>query len=156
MPVEGKGALCTPYHAGWRVKYVPGEVKVIARKNGKEIGSQLLKTAGAPDHLRLEVNYDGRKNVHTSQDGSLVYIEVQVVDKNGILCPRADNQIFFEVEGGTIAGVDNGCPYSMERFQDNHRKAFNGKCLLVVRTKKNQPLSIKAKTYDLKNANINL
>ncbi len=156
MPVEGKGALCTPYHAGWRVKYVPGEVKVIARKNGKEIGSQLLKTAGAPDHLRLEVNYDGRKNVHTSQDGSLVYIEVQVVDKNGILCPRADNQIFFEVEGGTIAGVDNGCPYSMERFLDNHRKAFNGKCLLVVRTKKNQPLSIKAKTYDLKNANINL
>ncbi len=34
---------------------------------------------------------------------------------------------------GAIAGVDNGCQTSMEPFKADYRKAFNGKCLLVVR-----------------------
>jgi beta-galactosidase len=35
---------------------------------------------------------------------------------------------------GFIAGVDNGSPISLERFKDNHRKAFYGKCLVVVQS----------------------
>lgn len=39
----------------------------------------------------------------------------------------------FQVEGNAfIAGVDNGSPISMERFKDNKRKAFYGKCLVVL------------------------
>ena len=39
----------------------------------------------------------------------------------------------FDVQGaGFIAGVDNGSPVSMERFKANHRKAFYGKCLVVI------------------------
>ena len=41
--------------------------------------------------------------------------------------------VTFAVEGaGFIAGVDNGSPISMEKFKDNHRKTFYGKCLVVL------------------------
>ena len=51
------------------------------------------------------------------------------------MCPNAENDVTFVVEGaGFIAGVDNGSPVSMEKFKDNHRKAFYGKCLVVVQS----------------------
>lgn len=38
----------------WRVKFEPGEVKVVARKNGKQVAVQTVNTAGAPDHIVLK------------------------------------------------------------------------------------------------------
>ena len=73
-----------------------------------------------------------RKNI--SADGyDLSFVTVEIVDKDGNLCPWADNLVHFNVEGPAfIAGVDNGCQTSMERFKDNKRKAFYGKCLVVI------------------------
>ena len=66
--------------------------------------------------------------------------------------------IFFDVEGAaTIAGVDNGCQTSMERFKDNHRKAFFGKCLVVLQSAKHQGnIKLTAKGVDLKEATLNI
>ena len=62
-------------------------------------------------------------------------VRYKVLDKDGNLCPNADNQIMFDVQGaGFIAGVDNGSPVSMEKFKADHRKAFYGKCLVVVQS----------------------
>ena len=56
--------------------------------------------------------------------------------KKEIYGPNADNLVNFEVEGDAfIAGVDNGSPISMERFKDNKRRAFYGKCLVVVQNR---------------------
>jgi beta-galactosidase len=41
------------YHVGWRVIFDPGEVKVVARKDGKEVAQQTIKTAGPPAKIRL-------------------------------------------------------------------------------------------------------
>ena len=58
---------------------------------------------------------------------------MEVLDEKGNLCPDADNLVNFTVQGnGFIAGVDNGNPVSMERFKDEKRKAFYGKCLVVI------------------------
>ncbi len=39
----------------------------------------------------------------------------------------------FDVKGAAfIAGVDNGSPISLEPFKANQRKAFYGKCLVVL------------------------
>ena len=47
----------------------------------------------------------------------------------------ADNLVHFEVRGaGEIAAVDNGNPATVEPFQADHRKAFNGLALLIVRS----------------------
>jgi beta-galactosidase len=132
------------YHVSWRVKYEPGEVKVVARKAAVKNGypeivvTQTIKTAGQPDHLRLTTDYQGK---------TTTFVNVEVVDKDGNLCPWAENQVFFETTGGLeIVGVDNGSQFSMERFKDTKRKAFMGKCMVAVSGKG----ELKASTFGMK------
>ena len=116
-------------HAMWRVKFEPGSVKVVARKGGEVVGEQEIRTAGEPAQIRLTPD-----RAQLDADGKdLSFVTVEIVDKDGTLCPNADNLVNFQVEGNAfIAGVDNGSPISMERFKDNKHKAFYGKCLVVL------------------------
>lgn len=142
------------YHVMWRVKFEPGTVKVIARKYGSIVGEQTIHTAGAPDHIRLTAD---RKQL--SADGkSLSFVTVEVADRYGNLCPNATNDIHFDVDGpATIAGVDNGSQTSTERFQANHREAFYGKCLVVLKSGKTDgKVTLTAKGIDLKPASLEL
>lgn len=116
-------------HVVWRVKYEPGSVKVVARKDGKVVGEKEIQTAGEPKKIRLTPD----RNTLNADGKDLSFVTVEIVDAEGNLCPLADNLVHFEVEGNLfIAGVDNGSQTSMERFKDNKRKAFNGKCLVVL------------------------
>ncbi len=141
------------YHVMWRVTFQPGEVKVVARKDGKEVREQIIRTAGAPHHLRLSAD---RKSMPA--DGkSLIFVTVEVLDSEGNVCPRADNQVFFQLKGATIAGVDNGCQTSLERFKADNRHAFNGRCLLVIRADRTPgTITLSAKSPDLKAASLSL
>ena len=119
-----KAKLNSEYHVGWRVTFNPGEVKVVARKDGQIVGEQTIKTAGAPARIRLSKDYQGKNTT---------FITAEVVDKDGNLCPWADDMIYFISEGdGKILGTDNGCQTSMENFKAPQRKAFFGKCMVVV------------------------
>lgn len=116
-------------HVVWRVKFVPGTVKVVARKDGNIIAEKEIHTAGTPHKIRLTPDRD----IITTDGKDLSFVTVEVLDKNNNLCPLSENLINFEVKGNAfIAGVDNGCQTSMERFKDNKRNAFNGKCLVVL------------------------
>ena len=134
------------YHLMWRVKFEPGEVKAVARKNGKVVAEKTIRTSGAPAQLRM--TSDRIRFGNNPNGDNLAFITVEVIDKDGNLCPRADDQVFFEVEGGRIVGVDNGNPISMECFKDTKRKAFNGKCLVVVATDGGD-VTVRAKGYQL-------
>ena len=137
QPEGWKPGLCTEYHVGWRVTFDPGEVKAVSRKDGKVVCEQVIKTAGAPDHIRLTTDYKGKETT---------FITAEVVDKDGNLCPWAEDQICFIYEGeGKILGTDNGCQTSMERFTSPQRKAFFGKCMVAV----TGPGSITAKSATL-------
>lgn len=135
------------YHVAWHVTYEPGEVRVVARKNGKQVDEKIIRTAGAPHHIRLTPN----RNVLKANGRSLSFVTVEVVDKEGNLCPWADQNIQFSLTGeGKIAGVDNGSPFSLERFQANSRHAFFGKCMVVVQAgKAPSVIKLTAKGVDL-------
>lgn len=117
------------FHVSWQVPFEPGTLTAISRRGGREVARAERRTAGAPAAIRLtpdrsEINADGT---------DLSYVLAEVVDKDGNVCPWADNQIFFEVDGPAFnAGVDNGSPISLERFKDNKRRAFYGKAMLIV------------------------
>ena len=135
-----KPGLTTEYHVGWRVTFDPGEVKAVSRKDGKVVCEQVIKTAGAPDHIRLSIDYKGKETT---------FITAEVVDKDGNLCPWAEDMIYFISEGeGGVIGTDNGCQTSMENFKAPQRKAFFGKCMVVVKGNG----SITAKSATLKPA----
>lgn len=130
-----KGKL--EYRLRWNnVMYQPGELKVIAYKNGKQWATDAMKTAGAAAKLtlaadRMEITADGK---------DLSFITVTVADKSGLLVPRSKNQIKFRIEGpGEIVATDNGDATSFESFQVPERKAYNGLALVIVRVKPGQP-----------------
>ena len=181
----------TEYHVMWRVTFEPGEVKVVARKQGREISSQTIKTAGPPHHLVLKKTYQNTlasavqtpsgvpadlqsctptpsgvpadlqsavKKGLTSLPGDLqspsiptTFVEVNVVDKDGNLCPNAENEIYFS-STAEILGTDNGNQTSLERFTDPKRKAFFGKCIIVLRGHG----TLRAESIDLQQATLQL
>jgi beta-galactosidase len=111
------------------VVYQPGELKAIAYKEGVVIGEAIMKTASDAVELRLTPD---RKSI-TSGGMDLSYITIEAFDKDGNLCPLADNKIQISVKGsGKIAGVDNGNPQSMEPFQAESINLFYGKAMVIV------------------------
>lgn len=132
----------TEYHVMWRVNFEPGEVKVVARENGKPVREQVIRTAGQPDHIKLTVDYKGNNTT---------FIAAEVVDKDGNLCPNAENQLHFSTTGtAEVIGVDNGNAASTERYVADTRKAFFGKCLVVLKGQG----TLTAQGVDLKKASI--
>ncbi|MCX6236549.1 MAG: DUF4982 domain-containing protein [Bacteroidia bacterium] len=118
-------------HLMWKVPFAPGTLKAISRTAGKEILVKEVKTAGLPAKLVVTADRAAIK----ADGNDLSYLTIDVVDANGTIVPNADNLVKFQVEGpGTIVGVDNGDPVSHESFKAPMRKAFHGKCLVVIQS----------------------
>jgi len=144
------------YRLRWNdVVYQPGALKVIAYKNGRKWAADEVKTAGTAAKLTLQPDRD---RIHA--DGhDLSFITAAVVDKNGLVAPRAKNHIQFAIEGpGEIVATDNGDATSFESFQEPARDAFNRLALVIVRAKPGQPgaIVLKAESPGLKTATTSL
>ena len=124
------------------VKFELGELKVVAYKNGKHWAEDVMKTTGPAARLLLKADHPSVK-----ADGQdLSFVTVTVADNNGLLVPRSHNRIRFALTGpGEIVAVDNGDPTNLESFQAKERNAFNGLCLVIVRTKAAQRGGIRLK-----------
>jgi beta-galactosidase len=135
------GKLCKKPNSGksterfrlmWNhVRYEPGELKVVAYKDGKEIGEQITRTAGDPYQIKISADRSAIR-----ADGlDLSYLLVEALDKNGNLCPLADHLITLNISGPChIAGVGNGNPQSVEEFQAQEIKLFYGKAIVILRS----------------------
>ena len=111
-------------------KYEPCTVKVVAYdENGKAVSDKEMHTAGKPYAIELipdrtQIKADGK---------DLSFVTVRVVDKDGNLCPTADNEIKFKVKGkGWYRAGANGNPASLESFQRPQMKVFSGMMTAIV------------------------
>ncbi|MGH7968288.1 MAG: glycoside hydrolase family 2 TIM barrel-domain containing protein, partial [Limisphaerales bacterium] len=120
------------YRLRWDdVVYQPGELKAVAYKAGKRWAEEVVKTTGAADRLMLEPEH--RTIAADGQD--LCYVKTIVADRAGQLVPRSHNHVAYEVTGpGEIVGVDDGDATSFEPFEAKEHDAFNGLCLVIVRS----------------------
>ena len=101
-------------------------------KCGKQVAVDEIKTAGAPAKIKLAPD----RSAIAADGDDLSFVTVRIEDKDGNLCPMADSLVHFNVTGaGRIEAVDNGSAASEEPFQADHRKAFAGLALLIVRSK---------------------
>ena len=141
-------------HVWWRTVFEPGTLKAVGYKNGKELMTQEVKTAGKPAIIQVIAD---RKNINA--DGKdLSFVTVNILDKDSTLVPHADNLVNFKIDGaGFIAGVDNGSQISHEPFKADYRKAFNGKCLAVIQsTGKAGDITLTATSDSLKSATVKI
>lgn len=126
--------LYRTYRLVWDVPYEPGALKVVALdESNRPLKETTVETAGAPAAIRLGAMSD----TITADGKELAFVTVSVVDKQGVLCPRASNRIRFKVEGaGSFRAVGNGDPTSLESFVKPAMKAFNGKCVVFLQSTK--------------------
>jgi len=138
------------YRLRWdEVKYAPGELKVVAYKNGKPWATDVMRTTGVASELTLKA--DRAKIAADEKD--LSFVTVTVADQKGQLVPRSKNHIQFEIEGpGEIVAVDNGDATSFESFQAKERNAYNGLALVIVRANQPGKITLKAHADGLKDA----
>ena len=121
------------YRLMWNdVVYEPGEVLVVAYdNNGNETGRKTVKTAGKPHHLVLTPNRDS-----LSADGEdLLYITVQVADKEGNIVPTDEREVTFSTKGaGSFKATANGDPTSLRSFQQPVMDLFSGAATAIIQS----------------------
>jgi beta-galactosidase len=120
-------------HVQWPVAFEPGTLRAESRRNGQVIATKKVFTAGDAAGLRISAD----RNVLTAGGDDLSFITIDIVDEKGNLVPHADNLVSISLTGDiSIAGVDNGSQISHAPFQAKQVAAFNGKCLVIVRSGK--------------------
>jgi beta-galactosidase len=104
----GKKKMEQNGHLEWKVKYEPGTLEAIGFKNGKKVLTEVQKTTGNPEIIKLSVDKENLPN------SKVVVVTAEITDKNGLHVPTANDEITFSVKGGKILGVGNGDPTSLE------------------------------------------
>jgi beta-galactosidase len=119
------------FKATFAVPYVAGMLKAVGLRDGHEVETFALATAGDAARLRLTAD---RATIHANgQD--LAFVTVEITDTDGRLRPDADPAVRFAVSGpATIAGIGTGDLASPESYQANPHRAFQGRALVILRT----------------------
>jgi len=141
-------------HLEWSVPYTPGTLEARAYTNGRVVATDRVETTGAPAALRLKTD----RTTLTADGEDVTVVEVDVVDAQGRIVPIADNRITFSVSGaGQIAGVGNGDPSDHDPDKADLRRAFNGRCaVLVGATDQAGPIHLTATSPGLASAQLDL
>jgi len=142
----------TAYTATWDVPYQAGVLHAVGYNGGRATSFVDLKSAGPPSAIKLTP--DRARIVADNQD--LSYVTVELVDAKGVRNPTAENSIRFAVDGpGTIVAVANANPISTESYQRPQRKAWQGRCLVIVKsTQQAGPITITASSSGLRPAKV--
>src|SRR5690606_7478674 len=81
-------------HLMWRIPFEQGTLKAVSRKDGEVILEREIKSAKAASQLALSAD-----RTSIDADGKdLSFITVDVLDENGVIVPRASDQLTFDIE----------------------------------------------------------
>jgi beta-galactosidase len=144
------------YRFKWEdIRYQPGSIRALGYNlDGDLLCEKEIKTAGPPAKVELIPD----RLVINADNADLSFITVKITDNEGFICPTANNLVHFDISGhGVLAAVGNGDPTCLESYQKNQRSAFNGLCLLIVRST-NEPgeINIHASSGNLQGSSIQL
>jgi beta-galactosidase len=118
-------------HLQWSVPFATGTLEAKASKGGSVVASDKLQTAGAAASLMLKAD----RSMILANGHDLSFVEIDVVDAQGVLVPQASDTIDFTIDGpGTLVGVDNGNAVSHESYKGHSRSAFSGKALAIIQS----------------------
>lgn len=115
----------------WKnIAYEAGELKAVARTDGKTVGEYKIETADEPCEIVATA-----ENPDWKADGmDLQHIAIKAVDKRGNIHPLASNKLKFKVEGpASLIGVDNGDINSNEMHTGCERSLYCGRALAILR-----------------------
>jgi beta-galactosidase len=128
---------------------------------GRQVAEDIIETASAPSRLKLTA-YTGDRGLLA--DGTdLVYVDVEVLDEHGRLCPLADDRIDFTLEGegeflgGYNSGRFNGYGKEDSVIHQNHVFAECGNNRVFIRsTRKSGEIRLTARMQGTPDATVGI
>jgi len=144
----------TKYMAIFNVPYQAGTLKAIGYSAGKQVNTTKLSTASEPVRMKLTAD----RSIIKANNQDLSYVTIELLDAEGTRNPTSDPLIHFELAGpGTIVGVGNAHPMSLESYQQPKRKGWHGRCLIIIKANDQEGLiTLKAKCSGLPTAYIDI
>jgi len=132
----------------WDVDYQPGELEVVAYKDGQVAAKDKIVT----NTLAAEIS----TNVLEPTDGELLrQIWIEIKDTNGNFSNLADTEITCNVEGGKLLGMENASTNVAENYLDNKHRCVNGRMLVYVKKDSgNAPMTVKLSSPLLKSVEL--
>jgi beta-galactosidase len=121
----------TEFITRWNVPYQAGVLRAVGYDNQQESATSGLITAGDP--VKISLTADREEIRPDGQD--LSYITVEIMDENNVRNPKSTALVNFEITGpGTIVAVGSSNPFGLESFVQPKRKAYQGRCLVIIRS----------------------
>lgn len=119
------------FKAVFTLPYQPGILKAEALQDGKVVESRILATASEPVAIRAFV-----EDKQMKADGEdLAFVQVEVIDKDGRVCPNAEVKLQLGVTGsGTLAAAGNADIKDLDPYTDDKMTTWKGRGLIVVRS----------------------
>lgn len=137
--IIGRKALKNDCLAKFSVPYEPGRLEAVSYDaQGSELGRCTLMTAGQQTQITAGPEQS------TVQAGHLCYIRLRYTDEKGITKPLARGNIKVEVDGGTLVGLGNACPYHERSYLDCVADTYYGEALAIVRAGEGNSLTLTA------------
>jgi beta-galactosidase len=138
-------------HLEWRVPYAPGRLEAVGYNGGQVVARDVRETTGPATDVQLVVD---RRLAST---GDVVILNAAVFDAKGRVVPTASNLLHFTATNGTIIGVGNGNPNSVERDVAAQRKAFNGFAQAILRVGNSRgPVDVSVSSAGLKGTRLRI
>ena len=119
-----------PNSVRFETVYQPGKVEAISYRDGKEISRDMLLTTGTPASIRLlpekqEMKADGH---------DLIYVGIELLDKDGLVVPDAAVALKAEVSGSaTLSGFGSGNPITEEDYTKGETVSYRGRAMAILR-----------------------
>ena len=121
----------TEFKAVFAIPYQPGTLKAEALQDDKVMETHELSTASEPVAIRAIA-----EDKQMKADGEdLAFIQVEVIDKQGRVCPNAELKLQLDVTGsGTLAAAGNADIKDLDPYTDNKMTTWKGRGLIVLRS----------------------
>ena len=110
------------------LKYEEGIFEAVAYKNNVEIARSMLRTASAPASILLTAESSAVK----ADDMDLAFINIEILDANGVIVPSDSIEVHVNIENGSLAGLGSGNPCTDENYGTGSRRVWGGKAVFCV------------------------
>ena len=123
------------FKASFAVTYVPGVLRAVGVRDGKEVETFKLETAGPVVALRL-TPHEGFIDIPPSIIGfNIERIIIEAVDAHGRVNPQADLPVKLHMTGpGELLAFGSGDLTATEPYNADLRRLHQGRALVVIRT----------------------
>lgn len=113
----------------WNIPYESGRIEAKAKNGNRIVATDMQQTAS----LACTVSWSANKLELQAGSAEVARLEFSVVDRNGVLCPYASDELSFDLDGPIrLLGVDNGDPADMFPYKQPRCRSFRGKCVLLI------------------------